>query len=307
MPFSQLSDRAGSRSGEAQVRAESFRAALQARTLGLAGLDEAHAVRAIHLERGEARLLRPDDDGLPLGGPLVGWFPWQADMRLEIGAGAQGCHLVMGRAALARMLARSPEAAELRFLPDRSVILHLSQHDAAASSIAACFSGIMAETLRPGQMSTTMVEAFLRILLVHLFRGQPHELTTGHAPGGGRALSNRFIALVDGHLHDRWSVSRYAEAMGLSRDRLTDICMRAHGRPPGQLIRERLALEARIYLEQSALAIDQIAGVLGFSGASQFNRFFRSMTGTPPGRYRDRQRALSESATQRNATLFNWP
>jgi AraC family transcriptional activator of pobA len=307
MPFSQAAERLKAGASAPQVRVEAFRAALHARTLGLAGLDEESSIRAIHLDRGEARLMLAGDVVLPLTGPVMGWFPWQADMRLEINAGAQGSHLLMGRVALNRMLARSPEAAELRYMPERSVILHLAHDQAAATSISACFTGILAETLRPGPMTATMVEALLRVLLVHLFRGQGHETSTGHAPGGGRALADRFTTLVESHLRDRWTAARYAAEMGLSRDRLNDICLRVHGRPPGQLIRERLLLEARIYLEQSTLAIDQIAGTLGFGGGPQFSRFFTSLAGMPPGRYRERQRSMADKGAQRGAALYNWP
>jgi AraC-like DNA-binding protein len=278
------------------------------RSLGLAGLDEAENVRALMLERGEARLRRQDGSVLPLTGPAAGWFPWSPDLRLELAAGAQGCHLLLGRATLTRALARSPETADLRFMADRSVTLHLAPDEAAASAIGACFAGILAETLRPGALSATVVESFLRVLLVHLHRGQSAGAAGPVPAGGGPALAGRFAALVEAHLRDRWPVARYAAELRVSADRLTDICQRAHGRPPGQMIRERLALEARVYLEQSSLSIDEIAGVLGFTGAPQFSRFFSQMEGLPPGRFRARHRtAQSGDGAARAGPLYSWP
>lgn len=310
MPFRQPDQL---RSLETPIRAEAFRAALQTRSLGLAGLDEAENVRAVLLERGEARLRQRDGAVVPLTGAAVGWFPWAPDMRLELAAGAQGCHLLLGRATLTRALARSPETADLRFMADRSLTLHLAADPVAASAIGACFSGILAETLRPGALSATVVESFLRVLLVHLHRGQS-KVPGGAGPGapmpagGGPALAARFAALVEAHLRDRWPVARYAAELGVSADRLTDICQRTHGRPPGQMIRERLALEARVYLEQSSLSIDQIAGVLGFTGAPQFSRFFAQMAGLAPGRFRARHRnAKAGEAAIRSGPLYSWP
>lgn len=294
------------RPAETPIRAEQFRAALQARSLGLAGLDEAENVRALHLDRGEAILRTPEAEPLPLSGPLMGWFPWAPGMRLELAAGAQGTHLLLGRATLHRAIARSPETAELRFLAGRRLVLRLSPDSGAA--VGACFAGILAETLRQGAMTSAVVESFLRILLVQMHRAQVQAPAAQAAAGGGTALAGRFAALVEGHVRDRWTVERYAAELGISRDRLNDICLRVHGRTPGQMVRERLALEARIYLEQSSLAIDQIAGVLGFPGAPPFSRFFSQTVGQPPGRYRKALRGQTGRAeAERRGALYSWP
>lgn len=307
MPFRFAGPATGGRTVETPLRAERFRADLQARSLGVAGLGEAENFRAIHLERGEATLRFSDAPALPLSGPVMGWFPWREGMRLELAAGAQGCHLLLGRAMLNRTLARSPETAELRFMADRRLLLRLAGEDAMTAMVSACFAGILAETLQPGPLSDPVVESFLRVLMVQLRRGQSQGSVTGPAAGGGAALASRFTALVEGHVRERWSVARYAAEIGISRDRLHDICLRAFGRPPGRMIRERLFLEAKVYLEQSSLAIEQIAGVLGFTGAPQFNRFFREMEGLPPGRYRNRNRGAAQPGPQGGGALYSWP
>jgi len=308
MPFRKVAGATAGRRAETSIRAERFRADLQARSIGVAGLDDAENFRAIHLERGEATLRLPDATPLPLAGPVMGWFPWREGMRLELAAGAQGCHLALGRGTLNRTLARSPEIADLRFTADRSLLLRLSGEGAPmASTVSSCFEGILAETLHPGPLSTSLVESFLRVLLVQLRRGQRQSGMSGSASGGGIALANRFTALVESHVRERWTVARYAAELGISRDRLNDVCLRAHGRPPGRMIRERLLIEAKAYLEQSSLAIEQIAGVLGFSGAPQFNHFFSRMEGLAPGRYRSRHRNATGPETDVDEALYSWP
>lgn len=308
MPFRRNAAATPGRSTETPIRAERFRADLQARSLGLAGLGEAQNFRAIHLERGEATLRLEDAAPLPLAGPLMGWFPWREGMRLELAAGAQGCHLALGRATLNRTLARSPETAELRFMADRRLVLRLSgETTTAASTVSSCFEGILAETLHPGPLSASVVESFLRVLLIQLRRGQSQSGAAGPSAGDGTALASRFTALVEASVRERWPVARYAAELGISRDRLNDVCLRAHGRPPGRMIRERLLLEAKAYLEQSSLAIEQIAGVLGFSGAPQFSRFFSQMEGISPGRYRSRQRSAAGPDTEAAGALYSWP
>ncbi|ADZ72373.1 AraC family transcriptional regulator [Polymorphum gilvum] len=292
---------------ETPVRAEGFRAALQTRVLGRAGLGDEDSFRVLLLERGSAVLRGTDRQPLPVAGRLVGWFPWREDMRLDLAAGAQGTHLLLGIATLNRVLQRRPEAAQLQFMASRPSLLRLEPDDPAAEAVAACFAGILAETLRPGPMSSAAVDSLLHVLLVHLYRGQAHGGAAEGQAGGGQALAGQFTALVEGHFRDRWPVARYAAELGISRDRLNDICIRAHGRPPARLIRERLLLEARIYLETSPLALGEIAGVLGFASASQFSRFFTDMTGQTPGRYRSSQSASAMAEGAERTAIHDWP
>jgi AraC family transcriptional regulator, transcriptional activator of pobA len=292
---------------ETPIRAERFRSALQMRTLGRAGLGEAENVRAVLLERGEATLRTPDSSPIPLAGPVMGWFPWRDGMRLDLAAGAQGTHLLLGRVTLNRVLHRWPETAQLRFTVDRRLFLRLGEDAAASAQLDTCFAGILSETLHPGTLSGTIVESLLQVILVQLHRGQGQLGTPAAAhSGGGTALAERFTSLVEGHFRERWTVTRYAAEIGISRDRLHDICLRVHGRTPGRLIRERLLIEARIYLENSSLALDQIAEVLGFSGAAQFSRFFAALQGQPPGSYRNRHSA-ARAGHAGEMTLHSWP
>ena len=292
---------------EVPVRAERFRAALQTRVLGRAGLGDAENVRALILEKGEAVLRDGDDVILPLTGPIMGWIPWRDGMRLELGAGAQGTHLLLGASTLDRVLQRRAEASQLRFMVERSSFMRLGAGNAAGEAVSACFTGVLAETLRPGPMSTAVVESLLHILLVHLHRNQPSGYGEGTQAGAVRVLAGQFTALVESHFREHWKVARYARELGISRDRLNDICLRAHGRPPARLIRERLLIEARIYLATSPLALGQIAGVLGFAGAPQFSRFFKSLQGKSPARYRIELRRLSQVDATRQSGLYAWP
>ena len=287
------------------VRAERFRAALQTRVLGRAGLGEAANLRALFLERGTATLRRADSPPLPISGPAVGWFPWREDMRLDLGAGAQGTHLLLGAATLARVLQRGPDQADLRFTAERAIVFRLGEDSATAAMLSACFAGILAETLKPGVMAQGVADSLLHVLLVHLHRGQtPGSAGDTAAPS---SLAARFTALVEAHFRDRWTVARYAQALGISRDRLNDICQRAHGRPSARLIRDRLALEARILLESSSLTLDQIAAALGFASTAQFNRFFRLAQGRPPGRYRSETRTAAQTGQARLSAPYDWP
>lgn len=292
---------------EAPVRAERFKAALQTRVLGRAGLGDTENFRALIVEKGEVVLRDADERAVQLSGPVMGWIPWRDGMRLELGAGAQGTHLLLGAPTLERVLQRRPETSQLRFLVERSSFMRLSVGHGTDDAVAACFTGILAETLRPGPMSGAVVESLLHILLVHLHRNQPAGLGEGVQSGAFKALAGQFTALIESHFRKHWTVSRYARELGISRDRLNDISIKAYGRPPARLIRERVLIEARVYLASSSLALGQIAGVLGFAGAPQFSRFFKALQGQSAARYRANLSQASQPATTRQSTLSSWP
>lgn len=294
---------------EHPVRAERFRTALQARVLGMAGLGAGVSFRALHLERGHATLSGPFGE-LVLEAPMTGWFPWASGMRLHLAAGAQGTHLLLGPMALDRALRQRPEAAQLRFLAERVGVLRLTDPAQGPDRVSACFDGILAETLRPGPMAEAVVASLLHVLLVQFHRGLALRDGIGQQrseAGGAAGVAAQFVALVEENFRSHWSVERYAARLGVSRDRLTDICHAVHGRPPGMLIRARLALEARLYLEGSPLSLDQIAGLLGFAGPAPFNRFVKSVTGLPPGRYRRANGRITVSAGNAVAAPYAWP
>lgn len=291
---------------EQPVRAERFRAALQTRVLGLAGLAGGPSYRALLLQRGTAVLHGPGGEQA-LAAPAMGWFPWNEDLRLYLGAGAQGTHLLLASVALDRALRHRPEAAHLRFLADRAAILRIAPEQAQSGTLAACFDGMLAETLAPGPMSAGAVGSWLHVLLIQLYRGQGGRPEAARDPGAGAELAARFVALVEENFRRHWTVMRYAGALGISRDRLHDICRAAHGRSPGDLVRTRLALEARLYLENSSLSLGQIADMLGFAGTAPFNRFFRAQTGLPPGRFRKALRQPDRARQVADTAPYDWP
>lgn len=289
---------------EQPVRAERFRSALHPRVLGTAGLVSGQNFRALLLERGEA-VLRNGEGETPLFAPLAAWMPWPEGTRLQILAGAQGSHILLGQGALERMLQRRSEAAQVRYLAERTAVMTLK--DPIRPVLEACFDGILAETVSPGPMAENVVDSFLHILLVQFFRAQSVTPQLRSEVGGSAALAARFITLVEANFRTHWTIERYAKALGVSRDRLTDNCQAVHGKPPGVLIRTRMALEARLMLETSTLTLDRIAGALGFGGAAQFNRFFSAQFGIPPGRYR---KSFRDATVAQNTTLsapYEWP
>jgi len=58
----------------------------------------------------------------------------------------------------------------------------------------------------------------------------------------------------------------------------------------GELIRNRVLLEAKRLLVNLDLTINEISGLLNFSDSAYFTRFFKKYTGQTPEAFRNRNR-----------------
>ena len=111
--------------------------------------------------------------------------------------------------------------------------------------------------------------------------------------GRRRALFLRFRRLVEAEYRSHWPVARYAAEMAMSPARLNRLCKAVAGKPAGELVLDRLALEARRHLTYSAAGAAQIAYDLGFEDPAYFSRFFKRRCGLSPMRFRAAQQAAA--------------
>ena len=111
------------------------------------------------------------------------------------------------------------------------------------------------------------------------------------ASRGGQALFTRFIVLVEAHHAEHWPVSRYADRLGLTPERLNRVTRAETGQAALDLVHERLAREACRRLTYVAAPISQLAYELGFEDPAYFCRFFKRHAGCSPREYRQRTRA----------------
>lgn len=96
----------------------------------------------------------------------------------------------------------------------------------------------------------------------------------------------RFLAAIETGYAEHRSIGEYATALGMSERALYALTRSAVGRSPGQVLTERLILEARRLLAYSDEQIAQIAFALGYEDPAYFGRVFRKHIGMAPSRYR---------------------
>ncbi len=152
------------------------------------------------------------------------------------------------------------------------------------------------------------------------------ELAPAHPEWNRRAdLASKALALIEQGVVDREGVGGLASRLGVSERHLRRELQAEVGTGPNQLARTRRILLARTLLDQTSLAITDIAFAAGFTSIRQFNDSFRqAFDATPtelrrrPGRARpgpqQRTRAGGEGTTESTVNLtlgargqLGWP
>jgi AraC family transcriptional regulator, transcriptional activator of pobA len=96
----------------------------------------------------------------------------------------------------------------------------------------------------------------------------------------------QFQVLLTQHLRDRWTLTDYSRAIGLSARHLSRICQSSIGQPASSMIDAVAMREACRMLVYTRMPISQIGYALGFDDPSYFSRTFRRVMGLSPAGYR---------------------
>lgn len=240
--------------------------------------------------------------------PVLAWQPTTPEMRLMVRAGSLGAHLLVGEQGISNAIGRKPEAAELRMMASRPVQMSLQNNEQTEEEIARAFDVILRENrdLLPG--SETIVEAQVRMLLVYLWRYVTKDHQMVYSQATRSQILPQFRQLLEVHFRERWGVKDYAKALGISPDRLHDLCSRTLKKSPLRLIHERTMFEAQSLLTRSNQTTDQISDFLGFRSQGQFSKFFKSFAGMPPGAFRRTMLRQPQSNNDDKGFSFaDWP
>lgn len=115
---------------------------------------------------------------------------------------------------------------------------------------------------------------------------------SGSADGAGEKPSQRLIArkaayLIETHFPGELKIGELAGRLGIHRSYLFDCFKRVYGMSPRAYADRLRVRRAKFLLKDTPYTIDEISERLHFSSGAHFCRFFRKMTGTTPGRYRN--------------------
>lgn len=140
------------------------------------------------------------------------------------------------------------------------------------------------EMRAPDAFSRDAVFYSIGTLLVRasrLYASMVHTLTQG--------LLFRFQELVEEHFMEKRMPKEYSALLHVTPNHLNAIVKKMSGKSAGELIRQRIVLEAKRSLAHTHLSVAEIAFQLGFEDNSYFGRFFRKYAGSTPNQFRQSQ------------------
>lgn len=155
----------------------------------------------------------------------------------------------------------------------------------ALSSAVALFESMLAEV----SMSAAMELDMIRIRLLELFivvERFDTRVKAGNVPPQKLALVKAFKHLIDKRFRELRLPKEYAELLHVTPNHLNAVCGELVGKTAGDLIRDRVVLEAKRLLINAGLSITQIAYELNFADGSYFTKFFRKYAGVTPEEFR---------------------
>ena len=165
----------------------------------------------------------------------------------------------------------------------RAGVYAIENNDVALASI---FETIHAEFSAGKALRELALETLLIEMTIILVRTANVETESAIMAGRGNRHFRRFVELVERHHKSKWSVARYAGALGITAPHLNTICKQHDSRSAKQVIHERVLLAARRGLAYTDVSVAGIAQNLGFVDPSYFTRFFRRFEGVTPSEFR---------------------
>jgi AraC family transcriptional activator of pobA len=148
------------------------------------------------------------------------------------------------------------------------------------------FERLLDETEEPRPGSADMVRTLMLefFILVSRLNEQPAREATAY----NHTLFNNFRKLVEQHYTTLKLPRDYASMLYVTPNHLNALCQEVAGIPAGEVIRNRVMLEAKRLLVNFDLNISEIAYRLNFQDNSYFSRFFKKQEQITPEEFRKR-------------------
>lgn len=105
-------------------------------------------------------------------------------------------------------------------------------------------------------------------------------------PQQKQLVLRNFQQLINKHYRSIKLPKEYAELLYITPNHLNALCQDLLGKTAGELIRERVLLEAKRMLTNAGMTVTQIAHELNFEDNSYFSRFFKKYEGATPEEFR---------------------
>ena len=151
--------------------------------------------------------------------------------------------------------------------------------------IVSLFEDIIAESETTDRMSLDLIRAILLHIFILLSRTKTRQAEKQALPYNYTLLKN-FQKLIEKHFATLKLPRDYAELMYITPNHLNALCNDLLGISAGELIRNRILLEAKRLLINLDLTIAEISYQLNFNDNSYFTKFFKKYAGITPEEFR---------------------
>lgn len=146
------------------------------------------------------------------------------------------------------------------------------------------------EVGRGRERSDGVVLNYLGILLLRTARWRRPVIAQAAPATDRNGTVEQFLRAVDAHFLEHLPVGTYAERLALSPGRLNALVRKHTGKSAGEVLQDRLLLEAKRLLLHADLSVKEVSYALHMGDPAYFNRFFKKAVGTTPLTYREQVR-----------------
>lgn len=160
------------------------------------------------------------------------------------------------------------------------------QLTAARARVEAILKAIISETGSAELYSKELVAIDLMALFIYVARDVMPGKTRPDIRQN-QLILQQFKKLVEQHFNHMRLPKDYAAMLYITPNHLNALCHDVLGKPAGEMIRDRVLLEAKRLLVSSGLGVAEIAYQLDFKDNSYFTKFFKKYASVTPEEFRN--------------------
>jgi len=162
-------------------------------------------------------------------------------------------------------------------------VLNLSVE--ASKPVIAAFEDLIAQAKADNTFRWDMIRVLLLKIFILIDQKNTAE-SKSVVSNYNYALLKNFQKLIDKNFTKLKLPMEYAELLYITPNHLNALCKDHTGMAAGELIRNRIILEAKRLLINQDLSISEIAYELNFNDNSYFTKFFKKQVGVTPEEFR---------------------
>lgn len=156
--------------------------------------------------------------------------------------------------------------------------------------ILGIFNHIRHESSEEHPFSASIIKTYIQLVLAICSKQKSNTLQDEMLSNGKTANKNAdaFRKLLEFHFKEEKEPSFYSNKLHISGSTLSKAVKKEFGKTPGQLINEKIILEAKRLLHLTYRSVKEIAVDLGFHDEFYFSRYFKKSVGCSPKKYREK-------------------